>query len=154
MHLKPKDYFFVGIQFLLFLLYLIDLEFIKFSLPYIFRIIGLILTISGLIVLILALLQLNKNLSPFPTPKTNSELVQSGLYKYIRHPIYTGILLNFFGYSLYSGSLFRLSITILLYILFLYKSNYEEKMLSRQFEEYSSYKKKTGRFFPVYRSKK
>ncbi|WP_089662530.1 methyltransferase family protein [Christiangramia echinicola] len=148
MHLKTKDYLFVGIQFLLFLLFIIDFAWIKLLLPNIIKIVAAIIALSGLVVLLLAILQLNRNLSPFPSPKSNSELVQTGLYKFIRHPIYTGILLSFFGYAFFTESFFRVLITIFLYILFLYKLKYEEKMLADRFENYSNYKKKTGRFFP------
>ena len=42
----------------------------------------------------LAALQLNRNLSPFPSPKKESKLSTSGAYKYIHHPIYTGLPLT------------------------------------------------------------
>ena len=148
MKLETKDYLFVGIQFLLFLIYLLDFRLIDFSLNSILRNSALVLTILGIFVFILAIIQLNKNLSPFPSPRSNSELVQTGLYKFIRHPIYTGILLSFFGFALYTASLSRVLITVILYFLFLYKSKYEEQMLLDRFENYADYKKNTGRFFP------
>ena len=150
MKLKTKDFIFVGIQFLLFLIYVFEIKLLNFSLPDFLNIIFLIASIIGFLIVIVALLQLNKNLSPFPTPKSDSELIQTGLYKYIRHPIYTGIILMTFGYGLYSNSSFKLIISILLLILFYFKSSYEEKMLQNKFSEYSEYKKTTGRFFPKF----
>jgi protein-S-isoprenylcysteine O-methyltransferase Ste14 len=112
--------------------------------------IGLALTVFGGIIIILALLQLNKNLSPFPTPKDSASLLQNGLYKYMRHPIYTGIILLFLGYSVYQNSFYKLGISLLLVILFYFKSNYEELRLEQTFPDYKNYKTKTGRFFPLF----
>lgn len=95
-----------------------------------------------------ALFNLDKSLTPFPTPKSNSELITSGLYKYVRHPIYTGILLTVFGYGFYSESVSRLTISVLLLILFYFKTNYEEQKLSQKYPEYGAYKARTGRFIP------
>ncbi len=148
MKLKRKDYFFVGMQFLLFFVYLFDFKIISINSPVLLRMISGGVTITGIIVLSLALLQLNKNLSPFPTPKSTSKLTQTGLYHFVRHPIYTGILLTTFGYALYTDSSFKLLISIVLLILFYFKSSYEESMLLKRYSDYSTYKKKVGRFLP------
>lgn len=149
MELKRKDYLFVGLQFLLFLLYFLDIEIITFEIPYWLEIFCIFTSILRLIVLVLGMLQLNDNLSPFPSPKSNSELVQTGLYKFIRHPIYTGILIAFLAFGFYSTSLFRILITLILYILFHFKSKFEEEQLRERYPEYANYQKETGRFFPV-----
>ncbi len=148
MKLKFKDYFFVGIQFLLFMTYLFDFELIRFKLPEYLNISFLIISIFGFLIIVVAILQLNKNLSPFPSPKSNSELIQTGLYKYTRHPIYTGILLTVFGYAFYTNSSYKLLISVALLILFFFKSSYEEKMLLNNFSDYKMYKKNSGRFLP------
>lgn len=146
MKLKLKDYFFVGIQFLLFAIYLFNFELFKFKLSVSLSILFLIITIIGFLIIVIAILQLNKNLSPFPTPKSNSELIQTGLYKYMRHPIYTGILIMFFSYALYVNSSFKLIIAFILFILFYFKSSYEEERLQKIFPKYQLYKKSTRRF--------
>jgi protein-S-isoprenylcysteine O-methyltransferase Ste14 len=110
--------------------------------------IGLLIAVFGGMIIILALLQLNKNLSPFPTPKEDATLLQNGLYKYMRHPIYTGIILFLAGYGVYQNSLYKLLILLLLVILFYLKSNYEEQRLEQKFPDYKLYRNKTGRFFP------
>lgn len=143
-----KDYMYVGIQFILFAVYIIPITIITFVTGTVFNIIGIILLALGVLVGLLSIIQLNKNLSPFPTPITGGKLIETGLYKYIRHPIYTGILSTLLGYGLYSGSGYKILITMTLLVLFLYKSKYEEKKLSLVFSEYPEYMKKTGRFFP------
>ncbi len=148
MNVRSKDYKLVALQMLLFLLYIFDLKFLSLAFPSFIKTVAYIVAILGVVVLILAMLQLNKNLSPFPSPKTNSELVKSGLYKYVRHPIYTGILISSFSFAMATESGFRILISILLYILFIVKSEYEERLLTKRYREYELYKKTTGRFFP------
>jgi protein-S-isoprenylcysteine O-methyltransferase Ste14 len=142
-----KDYWLVGIQFLLFLIFLVPSKFHFFIADYL-RFPSLLLSIIGFLIVLVALFNLDKSLTAFPTPKNNSELITSGLYKYVRHPIYTGILLTVFGYSIYSASIPRLIISLLLFILFYFKTNYEEYKLSQKYPGYSAYKARTGRFIP------
>ncbi|MBW1294208.1 DUF1295 domain-containing protein [Aquimarina litoralis] len=139
---------YVFIQFGLFIGYLWNPKFIAFKLPSIVIDLGLWLFIVGICTLLLALIQLRENLSPFPTPKKDAKLIKTGLYKFIRHPIYTGILLIAFGYAFYTHSIFKFFITIGLYILFYFKSKYEEKRLINFFSEYIDYQNTTGRFSP------
>ena len=144
----PKDFIFVSIQLLLFVLYFIPL-FDWFIEPYlIVKYISIAFAIIGVIIFFIAIIQLDKNLTPFPTPKSNGTLIQSGLYKYIRHPVYSGIILTSLGFGIYNGIVWRIGIGIMLWILFYFKSIYEEKMLSGRFTEYEEYVKKTNRFFP------
>ncbi len=148
MYLQKKDYILVGVQILLFVLYYFDIEFLDFTLPEWIQWIFLSLTGLGALIFILAIIQLNQNLSPFPTPKPGSQLIQNGLYKYTRHPIYTGILISLGGYAVYTESFYRLLITLILYMLFAIKSRYEEEQLMKRYEDYAAYRKKAGRFFP------
>ena len=146
MKIYPKDILLVSIQFLLFVLYTLDFKWFL-GLSSIVKNIGCAFSILGLLIIIIALLQLNKNLSPFPTPKDNAVLLQNGLYKLVRHPIYSGIIFLFSGYGIYRDCAFKLLITLLLIVLFYFKSNYEEKQLQNKFPDYVLYKKKVGRFF-------
>ena len=145
-----KDYLLVGIQLMLFIAYAIDASTLSFNIPFWLKMAGLVLFGIGTAIILLAVLQLNKNLSPFPTPKSGGELIQHGLYKYIRHPIYTGILLGAGGYAFYSESVFRAVLTLALLALFTVKSTYEERKLMEKFDAYNQYKKNTGKFFPPF----
>ncbi|MCP9757282.1 DUF1295 domain-containing protein [Lacihabitans sp. CCS-44] len=81
-----KDYLLVGTQFLLFLIYLIPFD-LNFEVADYLRFPSLLVAIIGFLIVLVALLNLDKNLTAFPTPKNNSELITSGLYRYVRHPI-------------------------------------------------------------------
>ncbi|QED37327.1 isoprenylcysteine carboxylmethyltransferase family protein [Antarcticibacterium arcticum] len=142
------DFVFVGLQIVLFAAYIPNFTLFELSVSDDVTIINLILALGGLMIIIISLLQLNKNLTIFPSPKKEGELVTSGLFKYMRHPIYSGILIATFFFALYSQSGYRLVIFLLLAILFYYKSQYEERALIKKFPQYESYRAGTGRFFP------
>ena len=137
----------MGVQFFLLTIFFFDLS--RISVPPILflRYPGLVLSGFGFLVILIAILQLNKNLTPFPTPVDSGILIRTGLYKYARHPIYTGIFLAALGLGLFNNSLWQLSIAFILLILFYFKSTYEESMLVEKYEDYLDYRKATGRFF-------
>ena len=148
MQLEKKDYIYVGLQLLLFVAYILNVDLIDINTNRIITFIGITIAVIGLLTALIALMQLNTNLSPFPTPKSNTTLITNGVYKFVRHPIYTGIILITFGYGLYTDSLYKIVISIILYTLFYFKSSYEEKRLKTTFSDYEGYQKHAGRFFP------
>jgi protein-S-isoprenylcysteine O-methyltransferase Ste14 len=151
LHTNQKDNLFVFAQFSLFAIFWLDPEFKYFNFPSVLQYPGLLMSLTGLVICGVSILQLNKNLTAFPTPKESARLYSGGLYQYIRHPIYTGVIMFFAGLSLYFGSVFKLLITLMLIILFYFKAAYEEDQLSKKFPEYEQYKSKTGKFLPVFK---
>ena len=150
MMLKLKDLIYLSLQAVLFVLYVIPVQvevslLIDVSGWFWWAFIGI-----GVIIGLLALLQLNTNLSPFPSPKHDSTLMTSGVFKYIRHPIYTAILLVCFSYAMLNSNSWKLIISFCLLILFWFKSTYEEQLLRKKFPDYKAYQSKTGRFFPKF----
>jgi protein-S-isoprenylcysteine O-methyltransferase Ste14 len=146
---KIKDLVYVTLQFSLILGYFLIPRFLAFELPNYIQLFAFILSILGLLIIAIALIQLNKNLTPFPSPKVNSVLIKEGLYQYVRHPIYTGVIFFVFFYSLSTLHLSRLIVALILWGLFYFKSKYEEAMLINKFVDYKNYQKQTGRFFPL-----
>ncbi len=145
---SPRDIFYVSVQILLFITYLFRLTSIDFHTSSLFRYAGLVFSIIGIALIIISSITLKKNLTPFPSPKDNSTLITTGVYKYIRHPIYTGILFTTAGYGVYSENTLRLLVFITLLILFISKAAYEETMLLKKFPQYKSYKTRTAALFP------
>ena len=145
-----KDVAFVLVQFVLFALYVIDFDLfgITFEIPNWLNLGSIVLGFFGAVVITFGIINMNENLTPFPTPRRNSSLISGGIYKYIRHPIYSGIILLFLAYGLYSGSVGRLIITIILSIVFYFKTELEEELLIERFPGYQNYKGVTGRFLP------
>ncbi len=153
MTLLKKDYLFVGLQVLLFLAYFIELKITTLGIPCKLTGIGYPLICLGFVLIIMSFFLLNKNLSPFPTPKENGVLIKHGIYKYIRHPIYTGLLCIVFGYAICTNSAYKCIVAFFIFILLYKKSFYEEKKLLSKFKTYALYKNKTGRFLPRIKQK-
>ncbi|TDU40464.1 protein-S-isoprenylcysteine O-methyltransferase Ste14 [Gelidibacter sediminis] len=141
-----KDYGFVVIQLLLFVAYILPLKLYEIQLPEWLRYSGLFVLSMGVILGIVATLQLNTKLSPFPSPVEDGKLITTGAFRISRHPIYTALLFSGLGYALYNLSLYQMLITGFLLLLFYYKSDYEETLLMRKYPEYNTYKKSTRRF--------
>ncbi|WP_037322443.1 isoprenylcysteine carboxylmethyltransferase family protein [Salegentibacter sp. Hel_I_6] len=145
-----KNYVFVGFQIPLFFAFIFEIDDLKFNRLELLQPVFLILSGTGFLIILVALLQLNTNLSPFPAPKKNASLITSGLFKYIRHPMYSGIFIFLFFLSLYLTSGYKLGISILLLMLFWFKSKFEEEQLCLKYPNYSDYRQRTGRFFPKF----
>ena len=88
------------------------------------------------------------NLNIVPTLKDKHQLVTHGIYQFIRHPMYTSVVLFCLSLTLTIGDNQSIIVMITLLIDPILKSNLEEKLLSERFDNYSDYKTKTGRFLP------
>lgn len=146
--MKRNDVLFVGTQFLLFIGYALTVTIYPFrpSMAMIRVCVGI--EVMSLFIVLLALLQLNRTLSPFPSPKENGTLITNGIFSLVRHPIYTGIILGTFSYGVHQGSTWKLIIASSLFILFAFKARYEEQLLKNHYPGYEEYMERTGRFFP------
>jgi len=112
-------------------------------------IIGLLLTLGGLVFAVWARVALGANWSGTVTIKSGHNLIRRGPYRWIRHPIYTGILLSFLGTILLQGEV-RAFLGFVFVLLALYrKAKREERFLSEEFgENFAEHAKHTGMFLP------
>jgi protein-S-isoprenylcysteine O-methyltransferase Ste14 len=110
--------------------------------------IGAALTVIGIGFAIWARVNLGRNWSPRPAAKEHHELVTTGPYAYVRHPIYTGIMLAALGTAL-TSSIFGIGMLIFISIAFALRMNKEEKIMLELFpEQYPEYQKHTKRLVP------
>ena len=107
-----------------------------------------VLVLAGVVILGLSFLALGKSLTAHPIPAKQGVLVTDGLYKYARHPIYTGVLALGAGMTLAGGLFPHILFFVALVILLNYKASFEEHLLRARYEGYASYAVKTGRFLP------
>ena len=106
-------------------------------------------TVAGLLVIVIGAMGLGRGLTATPLPNAHAQLRTGGLYRYARHPIYSGLLLTMTSIAVASGSVFRLLTLGVLVLLITVKARWEEKRLTRRFEGYASYAARTPRFVPV-----
>ena len=106
------------------------------------------MVVAGIVLATLAMIQIRTSFSPFPSPVEHGQLISNGAFSIARHPIYTGILLAAFGYAFYTPFGDKLGWSVLLLLLFYFKSRYEEQLLSEKYAGYTDYKKRVGRFTP------
>jgi protein-S-isoprenylcysteine O-methyltransferase Ste14 len=109
---------------------------------------GQILFYLGIVIAIWAAILLGPNLTPLPKPKPSGQLIQTGLYKLVRHPIYFGVILVSFGWAGIEQTIYTLVLACILLIFFDLKSRQEERWLTQKFSEYAEYKMTTKKLIP------
>ena len=91
---------------------------------------------------------LGDNRTPNPTPKDDAVLVQSGIYRHLRHPLYSSVMLASLGWTLLWQSWVALVPALGLCVFFDAKARLEERLLTTRFPEYEEYRARTWRFVP------
>ena len=107
------------------------------------------LTASGLLICVWARRVLGRNWSGTVTLKADHELITGGPYAYVRHPIYTGLLLAFFGSALARGDGRGLLALLLVTLALWRKLRIEERGMRSQFgSAYSDYAERVAALIP------
>ena len=140
---KSYEFSLVLLQFFIIILHFIHLEFIPkkeiMQVNFIFSFVGFLLIIISTIVMLISIKELGSNLSPFPKPIVNGNLITSGIYRFIRHPMYYSLILISFGFFLTKLSFYHLGLTISLALIIKFKIILEEKYLNKKFKNYFLY---------------
>ncbi len=113
-----------------------------------FTVVGLCFILGGLVLFITAMLALGKQYSPCYDSYLPAKLITNGVYKYIRHPIYTANILLLFGIFLTAGSAWLLLNMLILAYYYYQAVVYEERALQDEFSNYGCYQLTTGMFLP------
>jgi protein-S-isoprenylcysteine O-methyltransferase Ste14 len=112
-------------------------------------VVGRVVELIGAVTLLISFYDLRKSLTALPMPKQNGVLQTHGLYKYVRHPMYVGVLTVSLGIAIASGSLWKYLVVLALYVLFSLKARYEETLLVAKYPGYAAYMQATRRFVPL-----
>ena len=143
---KVYNILFVTLQMIIMCAFFFPISLLKFRLPEAFNYGAYTFIVFGMLCVVIALYQLRHQLSPFPSPRKNSSLINFGIFRYSRHPIYFGILLSYLSLSILFEDVYKLVLTAVLYLFFCWKSTFEENLLVARFPKYKIYRKKTPRF--------
>ena len=101
---------------------------------------GILIIIIAFIIMLISIKDLGRNLSPFPRPINNSNLVTSGIYQFTRHPMYYSLIFISIGVFIIKLSIYYLFLTISLALIIKLKIALEEKYLMNKFKNYLLYK--------------
>lgn len=112
------------------------------------RVLGAACLAVGLPIVAWGALNLGRSLTPFPRPLPEGRLVTRGVYRFVRHPIYFGVLLCALGYALMTTSVLRLALTIILFVFFDMKARREEVWLQARYPDYAAYRTRVKKLIP------
>ena len=106
--------------------------------------------LMGLAIVLWATISMRRSvIKVFPDVDNRAKLIEDGPYRWIRHPMYSGVLTAGVGLLLIQISLIRFMSYIFLAAVLILKLNYEEGLLEKHFKDYGDYKKKTSRLIPL-----
>jgi protein-S-isoprenylcysteine O-methyltransferase Ste14 len=115
------------------------------------RLAGVILTISGFVAAFLARKTLAGNWSASDKAvfKKGHELITTGVYHYVRHPMYSGFLLMFLGTALFTGTISAFILFLFVLLALWFSLRREEELLIAHFPQaYPAYKKRAKTLIP------
>lgn len=119
------------------------------------KILGTSMIVLGCVVNIKGRFNLGKNWANQIKIYKEHTLVQTGMYSIVRHPLYSSIILMFYGGCLVYRNIAVFAAVSLIFVPFMYyRAKQEEVLLLQSFPKYEEYKKKTGMLFPKIRARK
>jgi len=136
------------IQLVLFALIVMAARLGRWPAPPWLQAVGAIILVVGGIFGTLGLWQLGRNLSPFPMPVEGGQLVTTGIYGLVRHPIYTGLILGTLGWSLLMRTWIGIGLAVVLFVFLDLKSRREETWLMEKHEGYPAYRRRVKKLIP------
>ncbi len=113
--------------------------------PWPVRLFGGVLLFLGALFAVAAARGLGPALTPLPRPSGKGELVVSGPYAVVRHPIYSGVAAAAAGFSVLVSSWWSLGASLLLAVFFHFKAVREEEWLAAHYPGYPEYMSRVRR---------
>jgi protein-S-isoprenylcysteine O-methyltransferase Ste14 len=112
------------------------------------KIVSIVLIILGIVTVFTALFTFNQKVTANPIPLETAKLRTNGIYGFIRHPMYSSVILFIIGFTLYERAYYSFFLNIFVVIFLVFKIKFEEKQLEKHFRDYQSYQAKTKKLIP------
>lgn len=113
-----------------------------------FRAVSLALMISSFAILLFAAIALRPALTASPVPRAGAPLVRSGIYKYVRHPMYTAVIAIGAAIMLGNPTFLTMVVWVALIIVLLNKAHFEDTLLLAKHPAAKDYQLTIGAFLP------
>jgi protein-S-isoprenylcysteine O-methyltransferase Ste14 len=107
-----------------------------------------VLTWVGLALVVWAILVFGRGVTPSPLPSNKAQLRTRGPYRWIRHPMYTGVIMLMAGSALGRRNWVAAAIWVVLVVFFLTKMRWEERRLVEAYPGYTSYRETVPALIP------
>ncbi|MGA1285645.1 MAG: methyltransferase family protein [Prochlorothrix sp.] len=114
---------------------------VRVGLAAVFGLLALVLLLGGV-------QSLGENLTPLPHPRDDGSLVTTGIYGWVRHPIYSGVILLSLAYACFLWSWPHFLGIIGIFLFYDFKSRQEEVWLSQKFADYGAYCQQVKKLIP------
>lgn len=110
---------------------------------------GALLIIDGIYIAVWALISMQRGtFRVMPEPARKAQLTQSGPYRWLRHPMYSAVILAALGATISHATLMHALIFVALVVVLLLKIRREEHYLLQTYDEYAPYMKRTRALIP------
>jgi protein-S-isoprenylcysteine O-methyltransferase Ste14 len=148
----PRDtvvaWVFVAVQFALLVAIVVLPTGSAWSVPFALDRVALVAELLGAALIVGGIVGLGRSLTPLPSPIAHGELREGGMYRWVRHPIYSGIMLLGIGVAVRSASI-AVAVTAFALVAWLtVKARWEERRLGPRYPGYGEYAARTPRFVP------
>jgi protein-S-isoprenylcysteine O-methyltransferase Ste14 len=110
--------------------------------------VGIVLITGGIVLAFRGIVDLDGALTPLPRPRDGAELVETGAYAFVRHPIYGGLIVAAFGWAIVQASIVAVALAVVLAVFLRVKSAREEAWLEQRFPAYAAYRARTPWLIP------
>lgn len=106
------------------------------------------LVLMGGLLAVAGVFGLGRNLTVFPRPKEQARLVETGAYRFVRHPVYSGVLGMAFGWAFWVHGWLTIAYAVILLLFLDLKSRREEQWLQEKFPGYAAYRLRVRKLIP------
>jgi protein-S-isoprenylcysteine O-methyltransferase Ste14 len=119
-----------------------------FPFPHAWPVISSVFMVAGGALFLAGLIHIGRGLTPLPYPKDGADLIQTGPFALVRHPMYSGGIGLALGWALHVEGWLTLGYVVVLFVFLDAKSRREERWLAEKFPAYAAYQRRVHMLIP------